>query len=113
MKLIKYFIFLLLASGAITGCSVHNANEETVAIKAFNNQFVTVPGDTSGIKLVANKPDVGEWETFTIGHLEGNTIIIKANTNCYVSADYVAGGFLYADKRNASEWEKFTLVKNP
>ncbi|MBI5218445.1 MAG: hypothetical protein HY958_05895 [Bacteroidia bacterium] len=109
MKLIKHFIFLLLASGAITGCSVHNANEETIAIKAFNNQYVTVPGDTSCIKLVANRPDVGEWETFTISHLEGNTITIKANTNCYVCANYVAGDFLTADKRNASTWETFTL----
>lgn len=110
MKLIKISFLPVLLSVVIAGCSVNKKNEDVVGIKAFNNLYVTVPGDTNGLKLIASKKEVGDWEKFILIHsTDGKTVSLKANSNCFVCANYVGGSFLTADKRNASSWETFTF----
>lgn len=111
MTLYKFSLFLIAFIITIFGCTNKNKSDaEFVTLKAFNGKYVGLAAKNIGLKLIANKDSVGEWERFVIIRKQGNIINFKMLDHLYVSADYsLPGEYLIADKLQASDWETFTI----
>lgn len=81
-----------------------------VALRAYNGQYVSAEGG-GGAEVVANRDEVGEWETFELIELEGTKIALRAYNGQYISAEGGGGGEVVANRDEIGEWETFDLVE--
>ena len=61
--------------------------------------------------VMADRNRVAEWETFTMGSLEGNTVSILSWLG-FFSAQNAGGAGVYANRPVIKDWETWTLVNN-
>jgi hypothetical protein len=90
--------------------SVKNSNEKKVNIKAnASGKFVCSDGHQNQ-KLVGDRDNAAEWESFTLIKKGGDKIALKAYNGKYVCADLKKDGILIADREAVEEWESFTMI---
>ncbi|MDJ0718119.1 MAG: beta-1,3-glucanase family protein, partial [Prochloraceae cyanobacterium] len=83
---------------------------ERIALKADNEQYVSADLNQGG-RLVANRNQISDWESFDLIKLDGNKIGLRADNGQYVSADFNEGGKLVANRDEIEGWETFELIK--
>ena len=99
-------IVLTLTEWSPTG----STTSQRIALKANNGQYVSADLNQGG-KLVANRNEISNWETFELIDQGGNKIGLRADNGQYVSADLNQGGQLFANRDQISDWETFELIK--
>ncbi len=85
-------------------------------IQAPNGKYIAVDRENNGL-LVSDREYVGDWESFELVDA-GNGLIALKNTNGqFVCPHYELPGAratqLVADRPEANEWERFTIVPDP
>lgn len=84
--------------------------------KASNGRFVCADRNFGG-KLIADRDYLGEWETFDVVDAGDGRSTLKGSNGRFVGAHYEWHGakadLLSADKPEANEWERFTVVRDP
>ena len=92
------------------------------ALRANNGKFVCAEGG-GGRELIANRDQIGPWETFVLKRLEtvpspgvfgitdGGAIAIFENTGRLVCAEGGGGRELIANRWKVGPWETFVIVK--
>jgi hypothetical protein len=80
-----------------------------INLKASNGKFVCADMK-NGNKLVGDRNEAKEWETFTLIDLGNKKVNLKASYNKFVSADKPSGDVLIANRDNAKEWETFEMI---
>lgn len=85
-------------------------------IKAPNGKYISVEREPSG-RLIADRDFVADWELFEVVDQENGLYALKNSNGKFVSAHYDLPGSraaqLCADRSEAFEWERFTIVKDP
>jgi hypothetical protein len=66
-----------------------------------------------GNDVYANRPQVGDWETWTVVDNNDGTVSFKSFNGNYLSAEQGGGVALYANRTTIGNWEKFYLVNLP
>ena len=61
--------------------------------------------------LFANRNNVSTWETFTLFHLQNDTVVICSDEGKFLSAELATNTEITANRSNIGPWEIFTLVK--
>jgi len=96
-----------------------------VAIRAANGQYLCAEGggsvgDDEGGKLMANRDQIGAWETFKMewvtrpGDNEyGYPLTLMSQLFSYVCAEGGGGGEVAANRSVAGPWETFLTVEPP
>ncbi len=84
--------------------------------KAQNGKFITADRNFGG-KLVADRDFVGEWESFELIPAGDGLFSLKNTNGKFVGPHYELPGAratqLLADKGEALDWERFTVVEDP
>ncbi len=90
-----------------------NTMSDPVSIRAFNGAIVCADlsdhGDLTDA-LIANRNQVGPWETFELVDLGKGEVALRAANGKYVCADRERGNVLYANRDAVGEWETFELL---
>lgn len=85
-------------------------------IKAPNGKYISVEREPEG-RLIADRDYVAEWEMFEIVPQDDGLFALKNSNGKFVSPHYEMHGSraneLCADRSDAFEWERFTIVKDP
>jgi hypothetical protein len=84
--------------------------ETTVALEVANGKYVSAEGG-GGKELVANRGQIGSWESLTMIHLTGDKIALKASNGQFVSVESTGNNRLVANRATLSPQETFTLVR--
>lgn len=61
-----------------------------------------------GREVVANRPALGPWETWTINILDNSHVSIQASTGHYLCAE--PNGTVVANRTKLGEWERWTVL---
>ncbi len=86
-------------------------NERTVFnLLAANQKYVCADGAAPNL-VFANRDNISTWETFTLFHLQNDTIAICSDEGKFLSAELAANTEITANRKNIGPWEIFTLVK--
>jgi hypothetical protein len=86
-------------------------NKRTVFnLLAANQKYVCADGGNKDL-LFANRDNVSTWETFTLFHLQNDTVVICSNEGKFLSTELAANAEITANRSNIGPWEIFTLVK--
>lgn len=80
-----------------------------ISLQASNGQYVCAEGG-GGQKLVANRDEVGPWETFTLTNLGDGKVALQAANGQYVCAEGGGGQLVVANRDALGSWETFTLT---
>lgn len=92
------------------------SDDGRLGIKAPNGKFVTADRNNGG-KLVADRDYVGEWESFELVQASPGLISLRNTNGRFVCPHYELPGAranqLSADKGEAFDWERFTVVEDP
>ena len=86
---------------------------DSIALRAFNGAFVCADLSDRGEMtnaLIANRNQVGPWETFVLVDLGKGQVALRAANGKYVCADQERGDVLFADRDERGEWETFELL---
>ena len=87
-----------------------------MGIMAPNGKVVSVEREVGGL-LVADRDYVGEWEYFELMDQGQGLFALKNSNGRFVCAHYDLPGTktnrLMADREEANEWERFTIVQDP
>lgn len=95
-----------LLSAAPFGCSgVH------IALRTMTGHYVVAEGGGGG-EVLANRAQVGPWETFAVHDLGGGKIGLQASTGQFVVAEGGGGREVKADRPGLGAWETFTLERH-
>lgn len=81
---------------------------EKIVLQAHNLQYVSADLNQGGI-IVANRNEIGNWETFELISRR-NGIALKAANGQYLSAEGGGGGLVVANRDEIKEWETFEFV---
>ena len=82
---------------------------ETVSLRArVNNRYVS--SENGQAPLIANRGQVGSWETFQVVDADSGLVALRANNGKYVSAREAGSGPLVASGNAVELWEKFSWV---
>lgn len=79
-----------------------------IALIATNGSYVCAEGG-GGSYLIANRPDLGEWETFNLIPV-GSGFALQASNGKYVCAVAGGGGSVVVDRPGIGPWETFQIV---
>jgi hypothetical protein len=63
--------------------------------------------------VYANRPQVGQWETWTLVSNNDGTVSFQSFNGNYLSAQMGGGTACYANRTAIGDWEKFYLVYLP
>lgn len=88
--------------------ALEGAHGVKVALKSFYGAFVTAELNTDG-ELIANRPDVGDWEIFELLRLPDGKIAFRACNGNFVGVKLNEHCQLVADRSDIQGWEAFTL----
>ena len=66
-----------------------------------------------GNDVYANRPQVGDWETWTLIDNNDGTVSFESFNGNYLSAQLGGGTALYVNRTTIGTWEKFYLVNLP
>lgn len=109
---ITYALVLILLSSIIVFPDyVHGRNnsKDMVAIKTFNGKYLCAENG-GGSTLIANRDQVGAWETFQIIDLGKGYIALKSHNGYYISA-YNDGEDIYVNDNKIDKRQTFQLIK--
>ena len=90
--------------------ALKTAKEISVSLRAHNGQYVCAEGGGGG-KVVADRNEIAEWETFALIDLGNDKVALKAHNGQYVCAEGGGGGKVVANRNEIAEWETFHLIK--
>ena len=76
-------------------------------IKAFNDKYVTIVGDTA---LVANEPDAAKAEVFEKIDQGNGKWALKTSGGKFVTDDDSKGHALVANRTAVGGWEEFEII---
>jgi len=104
-------VMVLLSSIIVFPDHVHGRNNSSdmVAIKTFNGKYLCSENG-GGSTLVANRDQIGDWETFEVIDLGKGNIALKSYNGYYVSA-YNDGEDIYVNGDKIDKRQIFQLVK--
>ena len=87
-----------------------------ISLIAHNGKYVSAEGGGGG-SLVANRDEVGAWETFRLIHLSNKLdrtytalVALQTHNGHYVRAEDGDGGFVVANGNAIGSWETFELM---
>lgn len=88
-----------------------NPHVRTIALRAHNGAYVAAEGGGGGI-LVANRYQIGPWETFRLIRVpQGDgRYALQTSSGAYVAAENGGGGALVANRPGIGPWESFRLL---
>lgn len=82
--------------------------KRSIALRAVSDRFVCAEGG-GGKNLIADRPWIRSWETFSLVDLGGNKVALQADNGKYVCAEGGGGRELVANRAWVRSWETFTL----
>lgn len=121
--LLRAALFPAALAVLLNSCVEPSVNTETardglspgvaVLLKGHEGGFVAcelgAEGDDKGT-LVANRPEAGDWERFTLFTKPDGRIALQAANGKYICSDGDRGGLLIANRDYIGEWETFVLI---
>lgn len=81
--------------------------EQNVSLIAANGKYVCADENRW---LIANRENVGEWETFKLVSLEKGQCALLSHENYFLSSDIADWNKAVANREKISDWEKFKLI---
>jgi len=81
-----------------------------ISLRAYNGQYVCAEGGGGG-EVVANRHEIGVWETFELIDLENNKVALRAHNGQYVCAEGGGGGEVVANRNRIGVWETFNYIR--
>ena len=82
-----------------------------VSLKAHHGFYLCSDLGTPDVRLVADRPGAGAWETFDVEAAGGPRVHLRAGNGSYVTAEEGGGRELVANRSSAPRaWEQFELV---
>lgn len=84
--------------------------DKVVTLRTRNGHFLCSELSTPDCRLVADRLQVGGWETFELERLSGERVRLRAANGKYVCAEDGGGRELVANRSHAGEWEEFCVV---
>lgn len=118
----KKLFFALVCLTFLAACNPPNATEtatteeikptttvKKINLKASNGKFVSADMKNAN-KLVGDRIEAKEWETFELIDLGNKKVNLKCSYNKFVSADKPNGDILIANRDAAKEWETFEMI---
>ncbi|WP_420120753.1 metallophosphoesterase [Nakamurella sp.] len=86
----------------------------TVGIRAIANDQIVTAELAGAYPLIANRPAIGPWETFTLRRLDGgnDVALFSAANQQFVCADGSGSLPLIANRPSVGPWETFDLIDN-
>lgn len=100
-----FVMVLLIFSKTIYGKS---SSDRKVALQAYNGQYLCAENGGAD-QLVANREDIGEWETFILVDLGKGLVALRGNNGDYVSV-YGDEKKVYVDNNQINKWNTFQLI---
>jgi hypothetical protein len=91
--------------------TVTAAARREVSFKTAAGRFLCADLSTADARLVADRPQAGPWETFSVESAGGDRIHLRAANGKYVAAEDGGGRELVANRPSAGPWETFTIVE--
>jgi hypothetical protein len=82
-----------------------------VALLSWQGFFSAQMGGGAGV--YANRPQVGEWETWTLIGNGDSTVSFQTSNGHFLCAEEGGGRECQADRTSIGDWEKFQLVNLP
>ena len=85
-------------------------NKRTVFnLLAANKKYVCADGGDRNL-VFGNRDNISTWETFTLFHLQNDTVVICSDEGKFLSAELAANTEITASRNYISSWEIFTIV---
>lgn len=109
---INYILVIILLSSIMAFPDyVHGRNDsmDMVAIKTFNGKYLCAENG-GGSTLIANRDNIGEWETFQLIDLGKGYIAIRSHNGYYISA-YNDGKDVYVNNNKIDKRQTLELIK--
>ena len=97
------------ASSTATFTTLTNSNRASVALRAYNGQYLCAEGGGSGA-VVANRNAIGAWETFKLIDRGNGNVALQAANGQFVCAEGGGGGAVVANRNAIGAWETFKLI---
>ena len=84
-------------------------DEESVALTAVNGKYLC--NEQNGERpLIANRTEIGPWETFQLININGGHVALKASNGKYVCNENNGGAPLQANREKVASWETFEVI---
>lgn len=87
---------------------VYSEQHLVISLKAYNGKYVAAEGGGNDI-LIADRDEIGEWETFKINYISGDFVTLQVYNGNYVTAE--PWGYVSADRTEVGEWEIFKVIR--
>jgi hypothetical protein len=84
------------------------SSKRRVAIKSFNGYYLCAENG-GGSELVANRDNIGDWETFWLINLGKGYVALQGNNGDYVSV-YNDDTNVYVNNSELNKWNNFQLL---
>ncbi|MFZ5968503.1 MAG: stalk domain-containing protein [Bacillota bacterium] len=109
--IIFFTIFVMLSVLMVPSSYAYTTSTDTeiVAIKTYSGKYVCAE-DGGGKEVVANRREIGKWETFEIIDLGNDSVALKTYNGSFIRAKNDNGREVDAKGKEIGDWETFEIV---